>query len=167
MHTVILRRWWARIVPALAHLFNLWAIWIRNHQPLDISALSPIIAAILSALPPPAPGLRGADLHAAGRFCIWATLLSPCCITLQKVRMGGSREAQFSGQSWIQLAPIQGKILFRPPVSVQMGTHVGFGFTTEQANHAAQADSPQIKPGGRSALFLELMKWWTCCSRQF
>lgn len=83
------------------------------------------------------------------------------------MRKGGSGEAQFSGQSWIQLAPIEGKILFRPPVSVQMCTHVGFGFTTAQANHAAQADSPQIKPGGGSALFLELIKWRTCCSRQF
>lgn len=117
--------------------------------------------------PPPAPELRGADLHAAGRFCIWATLLSPCWITLQKVRKGGSRESQFSGLSWNQLAPIQGKILFRPPVSVQMCTHFGFRFTTAQANHAAQADSPQIKPGGGSALFLELIKWRTCCSRQF
>lgn len=158
--TVILRKWWARFISAPAHLYYLWVIWIRNHQPLDISALSPIIAAILSALhPPPSPELRGADLHAAGRFCIWATLLSPCWITLQKVRKGGSREAQFSGLSWIQLAPIQGNFLFHPPVSVQMCTRVGFGFTTAQVNHAAQADSPQIKPGGESALFLELIKW--------
>lgn len=57
--TVILRRRWARIVSAPAHLYYLWVIWIRNHQPPDVSALSPIIAAILSALYPPAPRAEG------------------------------------------------------------------------------------------------------------
>lgn len=47
-------------------------------------------------------------------FCMWATLLSPCCIPLEKVRKRDSRDARYSRLSWIQLPLTLGNFLFCP-----------------------------------------------------
>lgn len=81
-------------------------------------------------------------------FCIWATLLSPCCIPLAKVSKRDSRDARFSRLSWIQLPLTQGKFLLHlRPQMLQIWRHASTsGSTPAQVHHTAQSGSLQIKP---------------------
>lgn len=136
-------------------------MWIRNHQPLDISAPSPIIAAILSALSSPRPWAEG-RWFACGRRVLH---MGHIIVTLLN-NITESEERRLQRGSVLR-AELDSAGTYSGEGSLPSSCLVGFGVTTAQANHAAQADSPQIKPGGGSALFLELIKWRTCCSSQF
>lgn len=91
-------------------------------------------------------------------FCMRATLLSPCCITLEKVGNRDSGDARFSRLSSIQL-PLTQKASFSSVVganAADSATHVNF--RSHQVHHTAQSDSLQIKPQAGSALFLLIIK---------
>lgn len=136
---------------------------IYERSELAVINLQTSVGSLPSPLPSsqPRPPLSGGMLicmRPAG-FCMWATLLSPCCITLEKVRKRDSGDVRFSQLSWIQLPLTQGELSLLSSVQMlQIPQHASTSaFTTAQLHHTAQPDSLRIKPRAGSALFLQLI----------